>query len=269
MDNHPHGTNQAGNPCAPGPDELTERGKAVLRALVANRWYAVPDDLIGGYAVANVPLPASAHRPAEGHVTAGDFLSQAVAEHVADLHNAWLTEGPSQAYLAELAERNRTRRAQALCQQPHGTTPCTVCGATWRPGDPVHPNPGLDNDPGKRCITPGCATTFWPGDLPQCPTCQQRNPDSPHTWQTYPTPKGGLTVHVERADQAGTQTYALGAEQAVVPASVDVALDWPHPKPGPDLGDDPDGDIEGADYPPFPAGYTGMRFDPPDRDKID
>jgi hypothetical protein len=28
-------------------------------------------------------------------------------------------------------------------------------------------------------------------------------------------------------------------------------------KPGPDLGDDPDGNLEGADYPPFPAGSQG------------
>ncbi|HZP53876.1 hypothetical protein [Actinocrinis sp.] len=51
---------------------------------LASTWYAKPDDLIGGWCVMDVNrTPAEAQRP---EIAA--FTSQALAEHIADLHNA-------------------------------------------------------------------------------------------------------------------------------------------------------------------------------------
>lgn len=111
------------------------------------RWYPVVDDTIGGYAVSPWDLPVSGldTRRSGGQFTVAHFAVQAVAEHIADLHNAWLKDGNSPAYLAEVAERARAQRAEqaagdrrrdaSLCHQRHGATPCPVCGSTWTPND--------------------------------------------------------------------------------------------------------------------------------------
>lgn len=48
-------------------------------------WYAQPDDTIGGWCVMLEDAP-----PSQGGIEAGGFLSEAVARHVADLHNSFI-----------------------------------------------------------------------------------------------------------------------------------------------------------------------------------
>lgn len=53
---------------------------------LAAPWYAKPNDLIGGWCVMDIDqTPAQAQRPG-----VADFTSQALAEHIADLHNQHL-----------------------------------------------------------------------------------------------------------------------------------------------------------------------------------
>lgn len=51
------------------------------------RWKAAPDDVIGG---ACVLLEAEIRTPAEGAVPIAQFMTEDVAQHVADCHNTWL-----------------------------------------------------------------------------------------------------------------------------------------------------------------------------------
>jgi hypothetical protein len=52
-------------------------------------WYAVVNDLIGGYNVANVNKPESQTNPQNGEFEIGCFMSEGSAKHIAELHNAW------------------------------------------------------------------------------------------------------------------------------------------------------------------------------------
>jgi hypothetical protein len=54
------------------------------------RWYAHPDDLVGGWCVMNRDFPPSRlnrHTDPDGREV-GNFLSEAIARHVVELHNA-------------------------------------------------------------------------------------------------------------------------------------------------------------------------------------
>jgi hypothetical protein len=48
-------------------------------------WYAVENDLIGGWCIMPIDAP-----PSSGIPDIGDFLTQEIAQHVVDLHNEWL-----------------------------------------------------------------------------------------------------------------------------------------------------------------------------------
>lgn len=63
----------------------TLRGEALLTAFLDSRWYPMPDDLIGGWCIMPLPHPPSMNIP-----PIGEFLSQPIAEHVAELHNTRL-----------------------------------------------------------------------------------------------------------------------------------------------------------------------------------
>jgi len=52
-------------------------------------WYAVIDNLIGGWAVSNVNMPTADLNPYEGRFELGCFLAEYEARHIAELHNAW------------------------------------------------------------------------------------------------------------------------------------------------------------------------------------
>lgn len=61
--------------------------------VLAIRWYAMPEDTIGGWCVMDTPeLPSTG----KGYYIADFIAGEAAARHVTDLHNAAL-EGPAQA----------------------------------------------------------------------------------------------------------------------------------------------------------------------------
>lgn len=61
---------------------------AVEQALLLQRWYAVPDMLLGGWCVVNRDVASNADLLNEdGGRTIGDLLSENIARHVALLHN--------------------------------------------------------------------------------------------------------------------------------------------------------------------------------------
>jgi hypothetical protein len=57
-------------------------------------WYAVINDLIGGWAVSHInkPLSQQDYRKGEGEIAA--FCSESVAHHIVALHNSWLNDIP-------------------------------------------------------------------------------------------------------------------------------------------------------------------------------
>ena len=52
-------------------------------------WYAVPNDLIGGYSVSTVNKPDSQHNVYEGDFEVGTFMTLESAQHIAEIHNQW------------------------------------------------------------------------------------------------------------------------------------------------------------------------------------
>lgn len=54
-------------------------------------WHAMPNDLIGGWSVMNVHETPAMIRHSRGEVEVALFTSKEVAEHIAELHNLWLT----------------------------------------------------------------------------------------------------------------------------------------------------------------------------------
>lgn len=52
-------------------------------------WYAVPNDLIGGWSVSNVDKPASQINVYHSQFELGTFMDRRVAEHIVNLHNKW------------------------------------------------------------------------------------------------------------------------------------------------------------------------------------
>lgn len=65
-----------------------------LKSVMHQRWYAVVDDTVGGYAVANVDKPTSeidTRGQKERELVFA--VTKAVADHIVQLHNAWLARG--------------------------------------------------------------------------------------------------------------------------------------------------------------------------------
>lgn len=58
---------------------------AILRA----DWLAQEDDTIGGWCITDASVPGT---PADGNPAIARFTHEGVARHMADVHNAWLTE---------------------------------------------------------------------------------------------------------------------------------------------------------------------------------
>jgi hypothetical protein len=54
------------------------------------KWYAVPDDLIGGWAVSHVDKPLSEQDAKAGEGEIASFMDQQAAEYIANLHNTYL-----------------------------------------------------------------------------------------------------------------------------------------------------------------------------------
>jgi hypothetical protein len=60
------------------PDHLTQR------------WYAHPNDIIGGWSVLNVDTRVSQANHRRGEHELGTFMSEPIARHIVELHNAHL-----------------------------------------------------------------------------------------------------------------------------------------------------------------------------------
>lgn len=60
-----------------------------------DRWFAQPDDIVGGWCLMNVDKRPSQARHRAGEWQIADFLSENAARHVAELHNRWLEEQES------------------------------------------------------------------------------------------------------------------------------------------------------------------------------
>jgi hypothetical protein len=60
--------------------------------LVGVPWYVVPDDLVGGWAIATADLPTSRLPGPNGERMIGDALTRGLAEHVVALHNRALRQ---------------------------------------------------------------------------------------------------------------------------------------------------------------------------------
>lgn len=59
-----------------------------MASLLTQRWYVLVDDLIGGYAIANVDKQrTSALDWRQGDSELGSLVSQEVAEHIVRMHN--------------------------------------------------------------------------------------------------------------------------------------------------------------------------------------
>lgn len=58
--------------------------------LLEFKWFAVVNDLIGGWSVSNVDKPSSDTDSTNGEYEIGCFLSEGIARHVAASHNDWL-----------------------------------------------------------------------------------------------------------------------------------------------------------------------------------
>lgn len=62
----------------------------VTGAVLRSRWYAQPNDVIGGWSVMTCDKPPSAANHLHGEYEAATFMDRATARHVAHLHNGWL-----------------------------------------------------------------------------------------------------------------------------------------------------------------------------------
>lgn len=58
-----------------------------FRDLATIKWFAVLDDTVGGWAIANVNKPVSAHDPSKGEFSIGDFLDEPLARYIVAMHN--------------------------------------------------------------------------------------------------------------------------------------------------------------------------------------
>lgn len=54
---------------------------------MAERWFVVIEDTIGGYAISNKDKPVSMHDWRQGDIVVGEFVSKEIAEYIARMHN--------------------------------------------------------------------------------------------------------------------------------------------------------------------------------------
>lgn len=59
------------------------------KELMECRWYAVSNDLIGGYSVSTADKPESQQNIFQGDFEVGTFMTLETAQHIADIHNKW------------------------------------------------------------------------------------------------------------------------------------------------------------------------------------
>lgn len=106
-------------------------------------WYAVVNDTVGGFSLSNVDKPTSALDYRQGEVEiAWGVDTRAIAQHIADLHNAFLETEQIKRWHATATKR----LFEGLGLSEHLTALVS--------SDDM-PLPQVDNLP-HRCSTPGC-----------------------------------------------------------------------------------------------------------------
>lgn len=79
-----------GTPRTEGPTTLTwGELRALAEQATPGPWYAVVNDLIGGWAVATVDKPCSAHNHEAGEGEVADFVHEADARFIAAVRTAF------------------------------------------------------------------------------------------------------------------------------------------------------------------------------------
>ncbi len=68
-----------------------------VRELLAQRWYVVVNDVVGGWSVSNVDKPISQQDPKNGEWEIADFVTRDEAEAIAAEHNMRFGEPEQQA----------------------------------------------------------------------------------------------------------------------------------------------------------------------------
>jgi hypothetical protein len=61
------------------------KGEDLVKKIMNIEWFALPNDLIGGWCV----MPIN-EQPSGGCVEVADFIDGTFAVHIAQLHNEWL-----------------------------------------------------------------------------------------------------------------------------------------------------------------------------------
>lgn len=67
--------------------EVEATHPVVVESLLRSTWYAVRNDVIGGWSMTNVDKPVSQLDPRQGEVEIGDALSEEIATRIVTLHN--------------------------------------------------------------------------------------------------------------------------------------------------------------------------------------
>lgn len=63
----------------------------MVSPFLEQRWYVLVDDLVGGYAIANVDKKrVSALDWRQSESTIGEFISEELATYIVKMHNHWL-----------------------------------------------------------------------------------------------------------------------------------------------------------------------------------
>ena len=75
------------------PKEPTMADPLTEAEILARWWYAVPDDMVGGWAIATLDKPTSQIEKFDGESVPVDLvLTEGIARHIAGLHNAFLEQ---------------------------------------------------------------------------------------------------------------------------------------------------------------------------------
>jgi hypothetical protein len=66
------------------------------------RWYAVVNDLIGGWSIATADLPESQINVFNDEFEVGTFMHEDTAKHIAYMHNCWWDSVVAASYMENL-----------------------------------------------------------------------------------------------------------------------------------------------------------------------
>lgn len=98
------------------------------------RWYAVVDNLIGGYAISNVDKPTAELDHLKGEYDVATFMDFATAEHMVSLHNKWWDKTVWDSYRDNLMQGGD----DDLAFLPEGVLTFTLTDEEWEDYDATY-----------------------------------------------------------------------------------------------------------------------------------